>query len=49
LDEPKTRFMTESNLSAPSIFDLSYPAARSGFRFFARPNEQRRRGRWRQQ
>jgi hypothetical protein len=24
LDEPKTRFMTESNLSAPSIFDLSY-------------------------
>jgi hypothetical protein len=25
LDEPKTRFITVSNLSAPSIFDLSYP------------------------
>jgi hypothetical protein len=30
LDEPKTRFITESNLSAPSIFDLSYPPVRSG-------------------
>jgi hypothetical protein len=25
LDEPKTRFITESILSAPSISDLSYP------------------------